>query len=135
MTPKEMILASRKEAQTHMDAILAANPLTEDILYNEILEFIRCKFMLSSEDCKACDYNFDAMSTLSLSNSMKISKELVEQFDMAKSCDGVSSAMAKKVLLFMAIQKSMNITLPARETATVKTVRDISTMIWTTLNS
>ncbi len=59
----------------------------------------------------------------------------MEEFDLAKSCDGVSSLMAKKVLLFMAIQRLLGISLPADKTAEADTLRDISDTVWCALNS
>ena len=44
-----------------------------------------------------------------------------------------TSAMAKKVLLYLAIQKALQIELPARESATVKTMHDVSRMVWNAL--
>ena len=60
----------------------------------------------------------------------RISPELVKEFDLAKSCDGASSAMAKKVLLFMAVQRELGIELPARESARIKTLDDLSGLAW-----
>ena len=74
--------------------------------------------------------NFSALTELSLSNSMKISPELVKEFDLAKSCDGASSAMVKKVLLFMAIQRELGIELPAMASARITTVRALAELAW-----
>ena len=79
--------------------------------------------------------NFTELTQISMSKSMKVSKELVEEFDLAKSCDGVSSLMAKKVLLFMAIQRLLGISLPADKIAEADTLRDISDAVWCALNS
>lgn len=133
MDTKELIISSRREAQQHIDNIKHAHCLTHDYLYYELSEFIRCKYLLKCEDMTTD--NFTELTQISMSKSMKVSKELVEEFDLAKSCDGVSSLMAKKVLLFMAIQRLLGISLPADKIAEADTLRDISDAVWCALNS
>ena len=130
---KDLIISARENAAIHMGRIKSAPCLTFELLHKELSGFIKSKFMLAEEDCTTD--NFDELTNISMSKSMKISKELVAQFDLAKSCDGVSSVMAKKVLLFMAIQRELNITLPADETANVITLHDISKMVYTAIET
>ena len=125
---KETILNSRKKADAAMQAIRTADPLTREFFGEKIRDFVLAKYMLSpGEDLPE---NFNALAELSLSRSMKISPELVKEFDLAKSCDGVSSAMAKKVLLFLNIQKQLQIELPAKGTATLKTLDELADLAW-----
>ena len=115
-----------------MNVICETVPLNYDILQEQLRQYVLTKFLLTEEDAPA-DKSFDGLVELSLAKSMKISPELVEEFDTAKSCDGATSAMAKKVLLFMAIQRALKIELPALESARVKTLEDLSSMVWNTL--
>ena len=57
------------------------------------------------------------------------------EFDTAKSCDGATSAMAKKVLLFMTIERELGLQLPALETARVKTLEDIAQLVYRTMQN
>ena len=66
---------------------------------------------------------------------MKISRELVEEFDLARSCDGVSSHTAKMVLLFMALQKDLGIQFRPLETAEAETLDDIALLVWRELKA
>lgn len=125
---KEILLASRKAAETHITRIKTAPELTYELLDHELVEYIKSKFHLTDSDCTTD--NFEALSEISLSKSMAISRELVAEFDLARSCDGVSSVRAKMVLLYMAIQKDLGVTLPPEETAYVDSVHDISKMVW-----
>lgn len=127
-----MLLRSRKESQQHMDAICQAQPLTYALLNRELRQYILVKFLLTESDVPADD-SFDAVVEKSLANSMHIHPALVEEFDTAKSCDGATSAMAKKVLLYMSMEKALGIRLPALESARVKTMADISQMVYRTL--
>jgi len=111
-----------------MAAIHAQVTLTHEFFQKKLRDFVLHKYLLKEEDLTSDD--FSEITELSLSRSMKISPELVKEFDLAKSCDGVSSAMAKKVLLFMAIQRELGIELPPRETARLKTLDELADLAW-----
>ena len=125
---KELILSSKRVAAEDMAAIQAQQPLTKAFFARKLRDFVLHKYMLSPE--MELPENFSALTELSLSRSMKISPELVKEFDLAKSCDGASSAMAKKVLLFMAIQRELGIQLPAMASARITTIHDLAELAW-----
>lgn len=128
---RELLLRSRVESRRHMETIRQADPLTYDILQEELFRYVMKKFLLPG-DCTP-ETEFDFLTEQSLARSMNISPELVAQFDRAKSCDGATSAMAKKVLLFLSIQRELGIELPAEESARIRTMRDFARMVWNTL--
>ena len=129
---RRRLLRARKAAKTHMDAICGTSPLTYPLLKQELRQFILAKFLLDEIPEGA---SFDALVEKSLSHSMKIDPSLVTEFDTAKSCDGATSAMAKKVLLFMTMERELGLQLPALETARVKTLEDISQMVYKTMQN
>ncbi len=131
---RRRLLRARKTAKTHMDAICSADPLTYPLLKQELRQFILAKFLLDEEGIPE-DVGFDRLVEESLSHSMKIDPSLVAEFDTAKSCDGATSAMAKKVLLFMTLERELGLQLPALETARVKTLEDISQMVFRTMQN
>ncbi len=131
---RNLLLRSRREAEQHMEIIRSADPLTYEVLHEELYRFVLIKFLLQDED-RPEDDSFPELAERSLAKSMKVSPALVEEFDAAASCDGATSVMAKKVLLFMAIQRALDIELPALESARVKTMHDLSRMIWNTLKA
>ena len=125
---KKMILGSRRFAEEDMAAIKAQMPLTKEFFSCKIRDYVLHKYLLFTE--MELPEDFTALTELSLSRSMKISQELVKQFDLAASCDGATSAMAKKVLLFMAIQKELSIQLPAMASARITTLQSLADLAW-----
>lgn len=125
---KEMLLQSRQSAARHLENIRQAVPLKRDVFDAEMRQYILCKYMLEGVECNTD--NFNELTELSLSRSMKVSKELVEEFDTAQSCDGATSAMAKKVLLFMNIERELNIQIPAEQSAKNITLEQLIALIW-----
>ena len=126
---RRRLLRARKAAKTHMDAICGITPLTYPLR-----QFILAKFLLDEEEIPE-NAGFDDLVEKSLSHSMKIDPSLVAEFDTAKSCDGATSAMAKKVLLFMTIERELGLQLPALETARVKTLEDIAQLVYRTMQN
>lgn len=129
---RSLLLRSREQSDAHMSAIRNASPLSYELLHQQLYQYVLAKFLLTDGD-RPEDDSFDALVDASLAQSMKVSPELVAEFDTAKSCDGATSAMAKKVLLFMSIQRALGIELPALESARVKAMDELSSMVWKTL--
>ena len=125
---KEVILGSRRFAEEDMAVVKAQVPLTKEFFSRKLRDFVLHKYLLSPE--MELPEDFNALTELSLSRSMKISPELVKQFDLAASCDGATSAMAKKVLLFMAIQRELDIQLPAMASAKITTLQSLADLAW-----
>ena len=125
---KELILNSRRIAADDMAAIRSQSPLAKTFFSEKLRDFVLHKYMLV--DVPDLPEDFSALTELSLARSLQISPELVKEFDLAKSCDGASSAMAKKVLLFMAIQRELGIELPARESARITSLQDLAELAW-----
>ena len=47
---RKLLLRSRREADAHMEAIRTADPLTYDLLHEELYRYILVKFLLTDED-------------------------------------------------------------------------------------
>lgn len=129
---RRLLLQSRREADGHMQAIRDGAPVTFALLERELTAYVLAKFLLTADELPE-DGDFDEVARRSLAKSMHIAPALVEEFDTARSCDGATSVMAKKVLLFMAIQRALDIELPALESARLRTMGDLSAMVWKTL--
>lgn len=128
---RQALKRAKEASQKEIDAIYAAQPLRLDELRERLTDFVLAKFMLTREETEGVD--FQKLSQLSLAKSMKISKELVKEFDMAQGCAGTSSEIAKKTLLFMAIQKLLKLELPAREMPRLHSFQELAEMVYTAM--
>ena len=125
---RQVLLRSKQLAQKQVDRLYESDSITFSFLNECITAFIRAKFMLEPSDCEGVD--FQKLSELSLSKSMKISPELVKEFDTARSCAGATSAIAKKTLLYLSIQKSLKIELEAEKTPKVHSFEEFAALVW-----
>ena len=119
---------SRLRSKEQVDRLYESKKVSFDKLNEHITEYILAKFMLTREECEGVD--FQKLSDLSLSKTMQISPELVKEFDTARSCAGATSSIAKKTLLYMAIQKALKIELAAEKTPKVHTFEEFSSLVW-----
>lgn len=126
------LLRAKTASQKEIDAILAAQPLRQEFLCERLTDFVLAKFMLTREEAEGVD--FQKLSQLSLAKSMKISKELVKEFDMAQGCAGTSSEIAKKTLLFLAIQKQLKLELPAEKLPRIHSFSELAQLVRGTMS-
>ncbi|MGD9162749.1 MAG: hypothetical protein PVG39_30365 [Desulfobacteraceae bacterium] len=129
---REMLLEAQKKSAEQVLLIKGQVPLTRDFFHKSLRNYILYKFMLEEEECTGD--NLDEITEISLAKSAGISKELVQDLDIAKTCSGGSSAMTKKVLLFLAIQKDFNVYLPTEGTGNVRTLSDLSELVWNAMS-
>lgn len=125
---REKLLLSKQLANEQIEALYAAEGISFQDLNERITVYIQAKFMLDPKECEGVD--FQKLSELSLSKTMKISPELVKEFDTARSCAGATSALAKKTLLYLSIQKALKIELAAEKTPKVRTFEEFSALVW-----
>ncbi len=124
---RQALLRAKEASQKEIDAIYDTLPLRADFLCERLTDFVLAKFMLTREETEGVD--FQKLSQLSLARSMKISKELVKEFDMAQGCAGTSSEIAKKTLLFMALQKQLRLELPARALPRIHSFPELTALV------
>ncbi|BDF57706.1 hypothetical protein CE91St36_05230 [Christensenellaceae bacterium] len=128
---KERLLQSKKAAAEEAAAILAEKELSERALEMHLKRYLQCKFMLEEQECVSdC---IDELSKASIAKSLRLSKELLKEVDIATSCEGATSATIKKVLFFMAVQRELGIRLPADGIAGVETIGDLAKLVFPAL--
>lgn len=124
---KERLLQSKEAAARTAAAILANSAPTKEFLHEHLRQYLERKFMLEEGKCASDD--IDELSKASIAKSLKISKELLKEVDLATSCEGATSATIKKVLFFMAVQRELGIRLSPDDIAQVRTLKDLAGLV------
>lgn len=125
---RQILMQSRIRSREQIDSLYAKEAISFEELNERITDFVLAKFMLDRDECIGVD--FQMLSELSLSKTMNISPELVKEFDTARSCAGATSVIAKKTLLYLAIQKALGIELAAEKTPKVHTFEEFTELVW-----
>ncbi|MFR5701850.1 MAG: hypothetical protein ACLUD0_08240 [Eubacterium ramulus] len=129
---KNHLISHREHAQHQIDYIKAHRHMEEDELHTYIYDYVLYKYNLFGEVADV--YVLDDLAELSVAKAIKLSKERAIAYDNKASCDGATSAMNKKVLLLMAIQKELNIKFPLDEVVQIKDTKKLTSVVYRQLN-
>ena len=129
---KNHLISHREHAQHQIDYIKAHRHMKEDELLTYIYDYVLYKYNLFGEVADV--YVLDDLAELSVAKAIKLSKEQAIAYDNKASCDGATSAMNKKVLLLMAIQKELNIKFPLDEVVQIKDTKKLTSVVYRQLN-
>ena len=129
---KNHLISHREHAQHQIDYIKAHRHRKEDELHTYIYDYVLYKYNLFGEVADV--YVLDDLAELSVAKAIKLSKEQAIAYDNKASCDGATSAMNKKVLLLMAIQKELNIKFPLDEVVQIKDTKKLTSVVYRQLN-
>lgn len=129
---RKLLVHARQSSALHLATIQEALPLTRSLLKEELKAYVLAKYLLTEAELPPV-LTFDQLTELSLAKSMQVSPALVKEFDTAQSCDGATSAMVKKVLLFRSLERNLKLQLPATRSARLKSLDDLSDMVWDTM--
>ena len=129
---KNHLISHREHAQHQIDYIKAHRHMEEDELHTYIYDYVLYKYNLFGEVADV--YVLDDLAELSVAKAIKLSKEQAIDYDNKASCDGATSAMNKKVLLLMAIQKELNIKFPLDEVVQIKDTKKLTSVVYRQLN-
>lgn len=129
---KNHLISHREHAQHQIDYIKAHRHMEEDELHTYIYDYVLYKYNLFGEVADV--YVLDDLAELSVAKAIKLSKEQAIAYDNKASCDGATSAMNKKVLLLMAIQKELNIKFLLDEVVQIKDTKKLTSVVYRQLN-
>lgn len=129
---KNNLISHREHAQRQIDYIKEHPHMEERELHTYIYDYVLYKYNLFGEVSDV--YVLDDLAELSVAKAIKLSKEQAIAYDNKASCDGATSAMNKKVLLLMAIQKELNIKFPLDEVVRIKDTKKLTSVVYRQLN-
>ena len=115
---KNSLISHREHAREQIDYIRAHPDLNAEELHSHIYDYVLYKYNLFGEVDDV--YVLNDLAELSVAKALKLSREQSIAFDNKATCDGATSAMNKKVLLLMAIQKELEIQFPLGEVVGIK---------------
>ena len=70
-----------------------------------------------------------------MSKALKVSKDLVADYEAGENCEGATSSDVKRTLLLVKIQKSFDVRLSLQELMAIETVEDAAKVLWSHLDS
>lgn len=126
-TLKEQLLASARAAAKAAAGM--RNAQSSEELHQHLRDYVYAKYLLDTSD----EDDIDELTALSIARALKLDKDLMKEVDNAAECTGSTSAMRKKVLLIMSLQKSVGVELTPSATAQASTLKALAELIFTEL--
>ena len=87
------------------------------------------KFALTDSDLEETE-NLDDLAKISLGKALKVSKDLVADYEAGENCEGATSSDVKRTLLLVKIQKSLSVRLSLQDLMGITTIEDAAKAIW-----
>lgn len=124
---------ARAAGEAELAALRALPPSEAEAVCTHIRRYVLSRYLLTEEEAAGLD--FDALTARSIAKSAGISPETLAELEATQDCTGSTTAMAKKVLLLRSIERGLSITLPAMESAGIKTLRQLGELVQRTLRA
>ena len=95
-----------------------------DSVYPLVFGYIRDRFLLTRDMCRSEDLM--DLADASLRQLLELRRRGIDAGEIARSCSGASSVIAKKVLLMKAVQDVFSVSMTPQEFAGIDTVSDLA---------
>lgn len=124
---KERMEQADSQAKKAVDA-LQNRTMTEEEFNDSVHEYVRCKFLLSTEECTS-DTIFD-LAEISIEKILRENDRSVKLAQASTTCTNQSSTGIKKVLLSLSLQRALGVTMSPDESAKLETVSQLAHVLY-----
>ena len=130
---KEKIMKN-KESALQCAGFLCSHP---ELCFEEFSEwftrYLCDKFLLTPEELVTD--NFYEICQLSAEKAAHLPKGLLDASELASKCGGATTAMNKKVLFLLAVNREYGITITAEEGVQIETFTELQKMVYAKLRA
>ena len=124
---REVLLKYTKAAAWEARCIRENGETDFGYLRAHLRGYILGKYMMPENECRSD--RIAALTEASLARMMKVTPELAAVLDTARSCAGATSATVKKALLLQAMERELDVVLPAAEAVAAKDVTSLAAVV------
>ena len=129
---KNGLLVYQQKAASYMEKIKSTRYSCWENLHEDLYAFILSKYILIGDVTDT--YDLTELAELSVAKTIQMTKINAFKVDSAHSCEGTTSAMNKKVLLLMAIQRELGIQFSPSRTADLTDTKLIAEEVYRLLS-
>lgn len=130
---KEAILNRKKSAEQYAGFLLHREELTFREFDDAITGYLCDKFMLEREDLVTDD--FYVICQLSAEKAAHLPPGLLDASELASKCGGATTAMNKKVLFLLALNREIGVAITAEESVTIDTFTQLKALVYDKLKN
>lgn len=128
---KETIMRLKESASEYADSILKKDGISYDEFSELFTNYLCSKFMLTPEEIVTDD--FYEICKLSAEKASSLPKGLLDASELASKCGGATTAMNKKVLFLLAVNREYGIVINADESVQIETFTELKQLVYNKL--
>ena len=128
---KNKILQLKESAQECADSILEQPDLSYEAFDRLFTRYLYNKFMLQPQE--VVTDNFYEICQLSADKASHLPKGMLDAAELASKCGGATTAMNKKVLFFLAVNRELQVEINAEESVAVDTFTQLKQLVYSKL--
>lgn len=128
-TFEELLREYSRRAEAYLDTVRTCLPeqRSHTFLYVQLLGYVCSKFMLELGECDS--ESLSELSAASISKVARIPRGGLAEQDISMNCAGISSVETKKILLLIALQRSLGIQIDPNLVPMIRTVDDLADIV------
>ena len=126
---KSKLLFGRKTAERYLQKMKTTEYTSTDALHEDLYAFVLCKYLLYGDETAGI-YSLDELAERSVAKTIQMTGQDAFKADSKVSCEGTTSAMNKKVLLLMALQRELGIKFRLSKTADLTDTKKLASEVY-----
>ena len=107
--------------------------MSKDELTQILREYVRLRYLLDESDMQENDH-FNYLGEVSLARGLGLSVDAVRKSELDSKCEGTSSTMTKKILLIIALSRTLEIETDPERNADITTIDKLADYIYEILH-
>lgn len=126
---KEKILKQKKDSQAYVQMILESRQnLSREAFGKLFFKYMCAKFLLEPDEITTD--NFFEICQISAEKASKLPHGSIDAAEAASKCGGATTAMNKKILFLLAVNREYGITLTAEDSVQIDTFTQLCDVVY-----
>lgn len=121
-------MKGRASAQQCVDALRNTKPLSREVFDRLFKKYMCSKFMLEPEEAATDD--FYELCQISADKAANLPKGALDASELASKCGGATTAMNKKVLFLLAVNREFGIKITAEESVGIQLFSELQQLVF-----
>ena len=126
---KSKLLLYRETAERYLQKMKTTEYTSADALHEDLYAFVLCKYLLYGDDTEGI-YSLDELAERSVAKTIQMTGQDAFKAASKVSCEATTSAMSKKELLLMALQRELGIKFRLSKTADLTDTKKLASEVY-----
>lgn len=124
----DRLTRANEKAEEALKEIINCPNIDRRTLEDCLKRYIASKLLLSENEISD---NIIQMVRINVAKASNMTIEQLKEMDRPGNCGSAPAVLSKRVLVYLALQKSLGITLPTKDMPKIQTIQELTDMIFT----